>query len=944
MRFLKIIIVAIASIFFSACVDLDIQAPNLNNTDEITLVGRMTRFDDYNVATRAAKQGDESKISSYAMAIFSVENNAASKCVFYEYHSSGNQLLFTIDRSNQRYVVGQEYAIYVFANMPGMEEFKDSYASTSLETMLAKRYEQTGITLPEDNGFPMIGSLGDYFSSEIDNDGKHFIMSPTAGEEPPTVDGTATTTLSVPMKALYAKMNFHIEVRPDQMIEGSSFPPQFELASYKLVNVPASVDFSKSTNADSDVSEGTEGFENNVGVLSDITVDMGNVVASGARVIEFSFYLPENLLVPQTDTLSYPYPFKGTFDASIDTDRDGIRNEDEKYCQRYKGKLLGANQPATCIVLSGNFRDHQNHTVKVDYTIHLGKDNFSDFNIVRNSEYNNDITIKGILNSNDNADHYISLDHRVNVEHKEPNIITLRREVLLDSHFEIRPLRIKYNKDFEFDDKVKAIRVEVVNPTTTNWMRIERSFGDGNSANDPSVDGKSIYISDADVTAAKNEGRDITSSKGKRRYFTYDLVSGGNQAAANYSLVNSTSVTIPIPTSSNENQCIWIYVDECIDTGDAVRSGIIRVTYLDSDGDPILDDEEYPVIDYTINQRKLFRVHYQDTVNTNIYRPYDIEYHEEYLHNFDSDETFGQTHYEGMKWGAENVEFSHQFPAVYVDPSGGLLGFLDEIGWKQDEMMNSLIESATPYYDFYLTRDKIALNLPVDTTPYDNKTTGVVVRDYSGHIFSSELISKLNNENKISDGTLASVPKSAVEYCYHKNKRDIHGNVVNSQWYLPAVDEIEEIVTSKYKESENSQRPTLNTYARFIDFQAKFYWSSQPAYIQSNVLLRFYIWLPFVDKSSLGSATGDIFEDNIGDSEYGDPGSARSTSVSYVNGKYKAVTSGLSGAAYDLYYEYYNGLKEPVYTLISPSPTPDAGYKPRTDMARVRCVRKQPIN
>lgn len=914
MRFLKIIIVAIASIFFSACVDLDIQAPNLNNTDEITLVGRMTRFDDYNVATRAAKQGDESKITSYAMAIFSVENNTASKCVFYEYHSSGNQLLFTIDRSNQRYDVGKEYAIYVFANMPGMEEFKDSYASTSLETMLAKRYEQTGITLPEDNGFPMIGSLGDYFSSEIDNDGKHFIMSPTAGEEPPTVDGTATTTLSVPMKALYAKMNFHIEVRPDQMIEGSSFPPQFELASYKLVNVPASVDFSKSTNADSDVSEGTEGVENNVGVLSDITVDMGNVVASGARAIDFTFYLPENLLVPQTDASAYDYPFKGTYDKNLDEDQNGIRNEDEKYCQRYKGKLLGDGQPATCIVLSGNFRDHQNHTVKVDYTIHLGKDNFSDFNIVRNSEYNNDITIKGILNSNDNADNYISLDHRVNVEHKEPNIITLRREVLLDSHFEIRPLRIKNNINFT-DSKAKYVKVEVVNPNTTKWIRLERSGGkETDYASKKNNNGESIYITE--------EG----ASKGKRRYFTHDLVSGGTNAANNFSLVNSTSVEVPIPDGINPDECVWIYVDECTEVGDAVRSGIVRVTYLDSDRNPIEGDEKYPVIDYTINQRKLFRVYYQNTT-------YDIEYHEEYLHNFDSDETFGQTHYEGMKWGAEKVKFSYKYPAVYVT-SGGLASILKWFGVDVDGFMNLIIKTIAPNYDFYLTRDKTALNLPEDTNYNDDVSDGVIIRDHSGYEFSNELIAKLIAEGKVSEGTLASVPQSAVEYCYHKNKRDKEGNVINPRWFLPAIDQIEEIVTSKYKEDDNVATANLNTYARFTDFQEKYYWSSQPAYIYNNLHLTFYLdWL--------GSADGKFFVDNTGDNNVKDPGSARATKVSYINGQYRAISSGLSGAAYNISYRYNGQLSEPSSEAVNPTPTPDEGYKPRNSMARVRCVRKQ---
>ena len=152
-------------------------------------------------------------------------------------------------------------------------------------------------------------------------------------------------------------------------------------------------------------------------------------------------------------------------------------------------------------------------------------------------------------------------------------------------------------------------------------------------------------------------------------------------------------------------------------------------------------------------------------------------------------------------------------------------------------------------------------------------------------------------------------------------------------------------MTSKYKESENTQVATLNTYARFSDFQEKFYWSSQPAYIQNNIKLEMFwdVWyvIGTARHVRLGEAQGKVFEDNVGDASYADPGSARATSVSYKNSKYEAVTSGLSGAAYDVYFEYYKELLAPVYTQTSVVPTPDAGYKSRTDMARVRCVRKQ---
>lgn len=923
MRYLRIIVIAVVLVFTSACIDnLECPTPNISNSDEITVIGRITRFDDYSLETRGVKQPEETIIKSYAMAIFHVVNDMAAECVYYENNSSSPQLLFNIDRKDINHEPGDKYAIYVFANMPGMDQFS---TDNSLEEMLEASCDVTELDIPDD-GFPMVGTLGDYFSSNIDRDNKVFVMTPKyeAGTEMPApkVDGVDMTTLNVPMKALFAKMNFQIEVRPDQMIEGSTYTPQLLLKSYKVVNVPSSIDFSTDTNPVSNQND----------VLTEQVVKNLNLVASGARTIDFTFYLPENLQEPVHSADTYDYPF-------IIEDEDGnkvLRPEDEKYRQRYKGFLLGDNQPATHIVFVGEFRDHQNHVVDIEYTIHLGKDNYSDFNVVRNGEYNNYITIRGALNSSSNANpdpnvnDYISVDHRVNITHREPTIISLRREVLLDSHYEVRPLRIKYNNNFdpEVPEALRAqipshVKVEVLNSNTTNWMRLERSAGKGSA-----YEGKSIYITENG------------SSQGKRKFFTTDLVSG-NANQTTYALGNSTSVVVPIPSNAATSECVWIYVDEVDPSkdqdkvnysntiGDGTRSGTIKVTYGKEVNGTFTETpltEYYPSTEYVINQRKLFSV-------TKGSRTYHIEYHEEYLHNFDSDDSFGQTQYEGMQWGAENVQFSGKYPAVYVDLTGGLMSWLDRIGIELSGVTNNIIAGVRPYYDFYLTRDKDALGLTVDTNLNDNNWTGVVVRDYSGYTFSNELMAKLTSLGKISDGTLSSTPKSAAEYCYNKNKRNEKGEVTNVEWYLPAIDEIEEIVTSTYV----SEGASYNTYARFQEFQQKFYWSSQPAYIYNNLNLSIWYYIP------LGDAKGKLFIDNVGDSEYGDPGSARATSVAYVNGEYKAVTSGLSGAAYNINYTQDRGtLSAPSYVAISPTPTPDAGYKPRTDMARVRCVRKKP--
>ena len=166
--------------------------------------------------------------------------------------------------------------------MPGMAKFQTSYEGTSLDVMLKETAQVSGITIPKDGfpGFPMIGSVGDTFSENLfDIDGKVLIISPTneKGELiAPTVGAEPTSTLNIPMKALYAKMNFTIEVRPDQVIEG--FAPNFKIESYQIVNVPNSVDFSKTTNAD---------VTSEIGVSSYSGALPTNVVASGANKINF---------------------------------------------------------------------------------------------------------------------------------------------------------------------------------------------------------------------------------------------------------------------------------------------------------------------------------------------------------------------------------------------------------------------------------------------------------------------------------------------------------------------------------------------------------------------------------------------------------------------------------------------------------------------------------
>lgn len=934
MRRLRNIFAILALFTAASCAVDNVDTPSygVNNSDVVTVIGRMTRFDEKDVTTRGVKNEAEAKLTSMAVAIFPVTTDddgtvLLGTCAHWQFTKNQAELLFEINRSSIGFTPNARYAMYVFCNMPELEE--GFGIGSSLESMLTTAQKVSGINIPE-NGFPMMGSLGDTFSTAFDKDNQILILSPTKNNLAdgellaPTVNGTTQTLLTIPMKAMYAKVNFSIEVRPDQTIEGH-YSPQFELKGYTVNNVPSKVDFSNGTNSDSEVSD------------SDYTLGVsGSAVASGANKINFTFYLPERLLTADKnlDSVLPQELRKGTYSKDVDTDQNGYRDEDEVYHQRFKSKMLGDEQKATNIVISGEFRDHQNHYWNVDYTIYLGENNSTDFNIKRNSEYNNYVTIRGIQSSDDMSDNAngIAIDHRVNVERSQPAIISLRREVLLDSHFEVRPLRIR--KSSVSDSNINAVKVEVLNPATTTWMRLERSAGEGSAyAGKTNASGESIYITD--------EGP----SKGKRRYFTYNLVDGKTPGTYDYSLVNSTSVILPL---TNETECCWIYVDECTEVGDAVRSGIVKVSYGSYDGKEFTPakNSAYPDVNYVINQRKLFQV-------DNSGRKYNIEYEEEYLHNFDADDNYGQTEYEGMQWGLPGVQLSYDTQAMVFDDA-----------WASD-IVNGFVSRLSPYYDFYIsTHDS------VDGIVMRDEETGTLY-PYLGQTFTSEIITTVNGGQKDSDGnaydnnpdnnidilTLGQNPKSAIEYCYNKNKRNADGHVIwqntngtynqtQYNWYMPSINEIEDIMMSSYGQG-------LYTYARFIDFQNKFYWSSQPAFIRN---VGHYV-------SPENDVTGEYYYDN--------KDNARATKVSY-DGTYHTASSGMDGyyqAAY-LRRPALNGtVNNPIYhdlpgsyqyigyawAIIIPYETTktmskynDEKYRmkqhegnlPRTSYARVRCVRK----
>ena len=226
-----------------------------------------------------------------------------------------------------------------------------------------------------------------------------------------------------------------------------------------------------------------------------------------------------------------------------------------------------------------------------------------------------------------------------------------------------------------------------------------------------------------------------------------------------------------------------------------------------------------------------------------------------------------------MPFGLNNVQLSANYPSLVVKQN------ISGIGSMIIEFIKSLFGLETMadlankvfadggsaiHYDFYLSRDVTSLMDGVSGNSSDI-TNKLTIRDFSGLAMNKDISTVLknkypndqiegnNNTATIDRLQLTESPKSAFAYCYNKNKRESDGtiNVDNIRWYLPAIDEIEEIATGAYTEFNQV-------------FQNKKYWSCQSAYdlrsINISILQRKIFGSGF---NTEGSLTGNYFIDDI---------------------------------------------------------------------------------
>lgn len=785
-------------------------------------------------------------------------------------------------------------------------------------------------------GFPMIGKQqGNPFNLHKDGNNEN------------------NSVATIPLKKLYSKVCFTMQINADQVVAGQT--PSFKIEKVEVFNVPNKVRMGRKLDANGKPIYGdtnADDYLTEMGVASTttpgeyyhftetpFTIDKFNkrtishsTSLTTDDVIEFGFYMPEHKVTPNTIT----YPKNITDDAKQYYKPAGVgqsRNGDGS---------ISAAKIATFVRIHGSYTDHNGQILGVKYDIYLGQNNYDNFTVKRNQQLNNKLIITGLTNHknaypDEEHEGNISIDHRVEVSDRGFNL-SMERTAILDAHFEVRPLDIELQAD--------ASMTVTIPEAYRGWVAMEDdAVAYGNTSG--------LYVNTT------------TARKGVRKYFTTTLVSELNNLGT-YKDGNGGTLFFENTTKETKTFRVWFYIDENPNVYDktgatspnggaggyTVSKNQYRVCPVQFvyNGTKVVKDDTTDE-DVTVDVTKTETINFQQwnlwrVWNADGNRYYDIEHEEEYLNNYASDQQYGQTQ-NGMPWGLEGIQLSDDIFASWKQKTstGWFASIIDAIFNTSGTTSNVFANSGKePYYDFYLSRDNFPIANLDDTS---DENVAKYRRDYSGIQFNREIATTLkastNLKAKIDGITLTEDPQSAFAYCYHKNKRNSSGVVETQKWFLPAIDEIEDIALGAYDEFDKV-------------FQNEKYWSCQPAYERYTMKLTgnnyvgrqiFGEWVGvYVPLDGLGGVLeGEFFIDNTN--------RARSTSVYTTDGtNYTNIESGTPSTEYGGNLDvqaYKDGPKHnTAETIYSPNTvnynadiyTTGAyrGNSPRTESCRIRAV------
>ena len=896
-------------ISFTQCTMNEIDVNVTPSTDSgLHVIGAAADFDNHNVSTRSGEFSD-SYITEMTMFIFKADGTLLQG---YDGNKNPISSAINIPQSNPTFLIearkyngtgiissmGASLNIKYFNN-------KENNLNACRIYIVANAYHHISHLIDGDVDNGEIQKLEDLNAAIVDIDdtlsmpkdaNDNYIGFPMIGHAVTPDDQVATFNLhynvdnannnavaNIPLIKLYSKVYFAMQINSNQIVANGT-TPKFQIDRAEVYNVPTKARMGAYTEEYTSIAGSNYQFvsgqnepfviEGNAFSNQVIYHTSAKDIAIGLNssdLIEFCFYMPEHKVLKNDIN---PYP----------------ANIDSQYKQYYKPKLVGAGSTgsglavgakiATFVRIHGTYTDHNGRIKGVSYDVYLGQNETDDFEVKRNQQLINRLIITGLTNHKDaylgGDEDNISIDHRVTMTDRGYSVY-MERESTLDSHFEVRPV------DFELQNG-SALTI-VIPDECRSWIAME---------------------SDAVArTTGKNSNLyvDVSNEKhGVRKYFTTNLVE---------ELTEINRGTLTLEHSSRfggtntqpEHFRIWFYVDENPNVYDKTgatspnggtngynvsknlyRNAPVKLYYTNQATDnPDIDSEAVHTINF--QQWNLWRVWAKDVAGNPI-RYYDIEHEEEYLNNYASDAHYGGTQ-NGMPYGLNKVQLSRWYPAAHLTltDSNWLSDIIDDYGsWigmnSVQDMAVAAYDQIKTYYDFYLPRD-------VENLTEEQKKE-LKVREFSGRTLNEEIAATLKDNysmHQIESNTpenypaqidklyLTQDPQSAFAYCYHKNKRNANGVVENQKWFLPAIDEIEEIALGAYDEFDKV-------------FQNQKYWSCQP--VNDKFKLSVKVKINILVSWDAGTLTADYYNDNID--------RARATSVYTTNGTtYEPISSAAPG-------------------------------------------------
>lgn len=566
------------------------------------------------------------------------------------------------------------------------------------------------------------------------------------------IDLTKTETSSdderrIDLTALMARID--VDIQLDSEIEENNLPA-LTLVEWTAKNISTKVPFSTpAVNTET-------GVDWEDGWTKSITTSMQRTIFNKNGQIAFTFYMYENVQnaewkVDEGEKWANPSLAgeKGLYPDSI--------KDYQK--QRYKPYL--ANKNAAAVELHGFYTTYNGAIYEVRYTLYLGANHTDNFQVKRNHQYKNNITIKGLTSQNIETGEY-TLDARVNIEENDNEFyIAMLRERNHDAHFCVTPMDV-----YMFADKAtKNPTMEVIlgevpdgseTPVTVpDWIRMEKIKASDMEKGTVTESGFTAYDEGANTGTHLAVGTAWTAGNGKRAFFTKGLVT------------RTLSETGKRVTVDNSRDRIYFYIDENLSTTEN-RRATVTLIYKEN-------GKEIKRRTVVLEQVHLLSVNMRD--GGTLY----MEQYEEYLDHYDPlDEYSTDQVYTGLPWADKNSNLdNYTIPRLYKERYNLLSGY---------EEPGQVFNDGHPY------------------TPF------VVYLLAQGRM------------------TLQDIPKSAFQYCYNRNKRNVDGSISTdygtwgifttnyyerenkSKWFLPGIRQMEDALTQYY--------------TVFGEFQDNYYWSA----------------------------------------------------------------------------------------------------------------------